>query len=178
MIRRIEAYADAGHGSQLLRRPELARVVQDALIHGHGRQYTLHNWVIMPTHVHMLLRPEAHATLAKIMQSIKGFSSKEIGRALQKSGRIWQPEYFDRAIRNVDQFARTAAYIEWNPVKAKLCVEPADWPFSSANLVAHERLAQVGVPVPLAGTGTEALTSPERPMEGEEDVGTATSNPG
>ena len=42
------------------------------------------------------------------------------------------PDYFDRYIRNADHFVKTIQYIENNPVKARLCKRPEDWPFSSA----------------------------------------------
>jgi len=42
------------------------------------------------------------------------------------------PDYFDRYIRNPEHFAKTMRYIEDNPVKARLCDRPEDWPFSSA----------------------------------------------
>jgi putative transposase len=43
------------------------------------------------------------------------------------------PEYFDRYMRDDHQLAATQAYIEANPVKAGLCGEPSDWPYSSAS---------------------------------------------
>ncbi len=51
---------------------------------------------------------------------------------LGRSERFWQKEYFDRFIRNARHFAKVVAYIENNPVKARLCEKPEDWPFSSA----------------------------------------------
>jgi REP element-mobilizing transposase RayT len=41
-------------------------------------------------------------------------------------------DYFDRYIRNSAHYERTVLYIENNPVKAKLCRAPEEWPFSSA----------------------------------------------
>jgi REP element-mobilizing transposase RayT len=41
-------------------------------------------------------------------------------------------DYFDRFIRNEEHYLNTVGYIENNPVKARLCKEPGDWPFSSA----------------------------------------------
>ena len=41
-------------------------------------------------------------------------------------------DYFDRYIRNLIHYERTILYIEKNPVKAKLCRTPEEWPFSSA----------------------------------------------
>ena len=50
---------------------------------------------------------------------------------LDRKGRFWQKEYFDRYIRNGRHFAKVVAYIENNPVKALLCEKAEDWPFGS-----------------------------------------------
>jgi REP element-mobilizing transposase RayT len=86
----------------------------------------------MPNHAHILCIPSAANSLASIMHSLKSFTSKEANKALNRSGKFWQKEYFDRYIRNARQFRNTVAYIENNPVKANLCEKPEDWPFSSA----------------------------------------------
>jgi REP element-mobilizing transposase RayT len=51
---------------------------------------------------------------------------------LGRKGRFWQKEYFDRYIRSARHFAKVVAYIENNPVKARLCEKAANWPFGSA----------------------------------------------
>jgi len=132
MRRRVEAYLDQGHGSCFLRRPEVAEIVQNALLFHDRTKYKLVAWVVMPNHAHMLCTPCAGDSLAGIMHSIKSFTSSEANKILNRSGRFWQKEYFDRYIRNARQFAKTVAYIENNPVKANLCERPEDWPFSSA----------------------------------------------
>lgn len=138
--RRMEIELDAGHGSQLLKNPVAAKITQDSLIFGHPARYLLHAWAIMPTHVHCLLTPADGWDLERIFHGIKSFTSHEIGKALNRTGSIWQTECFDRYMRGPDHFRRVAKYIEWNPVKAKLCASPCDWAFSSANPVASERL--------------------------------------
>jgi len=86
----------------------------------------------MPNHAHMLCTPCAGYSLAEIMHSIKSFTSSEANKILNRAGRFWQKEYFDRYIRNTRQFVRTVAYIENNPLKAHLCNRPEEWPYSSA----------------------------------------------
>ena len=140
--RRIEAHLDEGFGSKLLQNPVAASAVQNALIFGHGERYTLSAWCIMPTHVHCLLKPNEGWTMAKIMHSIKSFSAHEINKSLGRTGHLWQDESYDRIIRNDEHAHRIASYIEWNPVKAKLCADPKDWPYSSANPHAKEKLVQ------------------------------------
>jgi hypothetical protein len=51
---------------------------------------------------------------------------------LERSGRFWQPEYFDRFIRDAKHFASAMRYIHENPRKARLVKRAEDWPYSSA----------------------------------------------
>src|SRR5262249_45914684 len=129
--RRVEAYLDQGHGSSFLRDPRVASMVQNALLFHDHVKYRLTAWVVMPNHGHILCTWAGHS-LPDIMHSIKSFTASEANKMLDRSGRFWQKEYFDRYIRNARQFTKTVAYIENNPVKANLCDRPENWPFSSA----------------------------------------------
>ena len=131
MRRRVEAYLDQGHGSCYLRNVEVATMVQSALLFHDRLKYRLSAWVVMPNHVHLLCTPLGHS-LAQIMHSIKSFTSSEANKMLNRKGRFWQKEYFDRYIRNARHYAKVVAYIDNNPVKANLCKRASDWPFSSA----------------------------------------------
>ncbi len=137
--RRIESYLDEGHGSQILRNPVAATIVQDSLLFGHPERYALAAWVIMPNHVHILIGPSDGWTLSRIMHDHKSYTSHEIGKKLSLPGQHWQVENFDRFIRNPEHFDAVARYIEWNPVKAKLCADPKSWIYSSANPILRER---------------------------------------
>lgn len=86
----------------------------------------------MPNHVHTLITPLTGYRISRIVQSIKGFSAKKIIRLFGGGDRVWQPDYYDRMIRNEDHFMRVVKYIEWNPVKAKLCFDPGGWVHGSA----------------------------------------------
>ena len=129
--KRIEAALDAGRGECSLRHPEIAAMVEDALLHFDGERYRLHAWVVMPSHVHVLATPLHGYSLSSIVHSWKSFTAKEANRILGRSGAFWQEEYYDRAIRDETHFARATEYIEWNPVKAGLCAEPEEWGYSS-----------------------------------------------
>jgi REP element-mobilizing transposase RayT len=88
--------------------------------------------VVIPNHAHLLLTPEAEQRLSAILQSLKSYTANEANKILRRQGQFWQPESFDRRIRDANHFAKTIAYIENNPVKARLCKRAEDWPFSSA----------------------------------------------
>ncbi len=130
--KRIEAYLDAGYGACWLRRPAIARAVENAIKFADGTKYELHAWVIMPNHVHVLLTQMPARHLPDIMHSIKSFSAQQCNKMLGMSGQFWQRESFDRYIRTPKHFSSVISYIEENPVKAGLCEVPEEWEFSSA----------------------------------------------
>lgn len=94
----------------------------------------------MPTHVHAVLSLAEGEALEDVTRTIKSFSAREANRLLGRSGRFWQVESFYRLIRTSEQLDRTIAYIEWNPVKARLIADPKHYPYSSANPENVERL--------------------------------------
>lgn len=130
--RRIEFYLDQNYGSSVLKNKKIASIVQETLLKFDGEKYKLIAWVIMPNHVHLLIKVLGENSLSVIMHSIKSFTAHEANKILNKKGRFWSKEYFDRFIRDEKHFIQTVRYIEMNPVKAKLCQEPYDWEFSSA----------------------------------------------
>ncbi|HSP64322.1 MAG TPA: transposase [Pyrinomonadaceae bacterium] len=132
MRRRVEAYLDQGHGSCYLKESRVAKVVQDALLFHDLTKYRLAAWCVMPDHVHMLCTPCIGHSLAEIAHSLKSFTSKEANKIINRKGRFWQKEYFDRYIRNARHYAKVVWYIENNPVKARLYDKAEDRPFSSA----------------------------------------------
>jgi len=132
MRRRVEAYLDQGHGNCYLKDSAVAAMVQNALLFHDQRKYRLSAWTIMPNHIHLLCTPAAGHHLAEIMHSLKSYTSNEANKMIARKGRFWQKEYFDRYIRNARHFTKVSAYIENNPVKARLCERAEDWPFGSA----------------------------------------------
>jgi REP element-mobilizing transposase RayT len=130
--RRIEYHLNQGYGVCALKDVRVAKMVQDSLLHFDGQRYWLSAWVVMPNHVHMLLTPNAHWSLSEIMKSFKSYTSHEANKILGQHGQFWIEDYFDRYVRDEKHFANAIAYIENNPVEARLCGKPEDWPFSSA----------------------------------------------
>jgi REP element-mobilizing transposase RayT len=127
-----EALLDRCYGSCVLRTPAVAVIVADAMRHFDGTRYDLGPWVVMPNHVHAILRPHREFALAMIIHSWKSFTAHAINALLRRSGVLWQREYFDRFIRNERHLLIATRYIAENPVRAGLVSRPEDWPFSSA----------------------------------------------
>ena len=127
-----EILIDEGHGECFLQDPNIASMIEKALIHFHGTKYELHEWVIMPNHMHFLFTLLPSHLLDKTIHSLKSFSAHEGNNILERSGPFWFKDYFDRYIRDSSHFERTKEYIRYNPVQAKLCISPQDWRFGSA----------------------------------------------
>ena len=127
-----EKYLDKGYGQCFLRNRSVAEIVRDSLHRYDGERYKLKAWVVMPNHIHLLLRALAGHKLEKIMHSFKSFTASESNRVLNRQGEFWMREAFDRYIRDEEHFGRVFRYIENNPVKARLCSLPGDWEFGSA----------------------------------------------
>ena len=139
MQRRIDAYLDQGYGSCYLKDPTIAAMVEESLLDRVGIDYNLSAWVVMPNHTHSLLRRFEHKEIKDIMDAHKGYTAHKANEYLNRSGEFWMKDYFDRFIRNEEHYWNTVRYIENNPVKARLCKEPSDWPFSSAWFRKHGR---------------------------------------
>ena len=78
-------------------------------------------YVIMPNHVHVLVRPIMEHKLPDILHSWKSFTSHAIGKALGRTGALWQDESFDHIVRDEHQLERFGLYIAENPSEGAPC---------------------------------------------------------
>lgn len=115
-----ERTADECHGSCLLSQDSVRQIVSDALVFFEGTRQTMHAFVVMPNHVHLLVTPSPGWSLDKLTQSWKGFTAREINGWLGRAGALWQQESFDRIVRHPAHFERIVRYIWGNPAKARM----------------------------------------------------------
>jgi REP-associated tyrosine transposase len=94
--------------------------VLSALRYWDGVRIALDAAVVMPDHVHIILRVLEGRTLGSVLQSIKGFSSRAVNRLLRRRGAPWLDESFDHIIRHEQEWIEKLAYIRDNPVKGGL----------------------------------------------------------
>jgi putative transposase len=121
-------------GRAVFQVPANAEILIETLFHYRGRKaYALHEFVVMPDHLHLLLTPTSTTSLEKAIQLIKGGSSHQIRKARNQKMEIWQIGFHDWTIRDFADWQTKAEYIHTNPVRAKLVQKPEDWPFSSAS---------------------------------------------
>jgi REP element-mobilizing transposase RayT len=121
-----------------LNEPRIAKLLRESFHHLDGRKYELHAWCVMSNHVHLLIRPVKDADddyflVSSIVQSIKRFTANRINRLLGREGRIWDDFYFDRIVRDGEDYENVVNYILMNPVKAGLVDNPRKWKDSFYN---------------------------------------------
>lgn len=82
----------------------------------------LDQYCIMPEHIHMIISiemqtcrgelcsPDVSPSLSRIVKQFKGSVTKQLGFS------IWQKTYYDRIIRNEEEYERVKKYISDNPL--------------------------------------------------------------
>ena len=116
----LDRELDQSTGACWFRRPQLAEIAAKALQHFNEDRYELFAWCVMPNHVHVLLDLFDEWRLPSVVHSWKSFIAHRVNKALRREGPVWAREYFDRIIRDDEDFNTVAEYIRANPVKAGL----------------------------------------------------------
>ena len=115
-----------------LNEPNLAKLLTDAFHFYDAKHYELHAYCVMPNHVHLLIRAlkdeqDSYYRISNIVKTLKTYTAKEINKALNKTGTVWDNYYFDRIIRDVDSYHNVVKYILENPVVAGLVDNEENW---------------------------------------------------
>ena len=98
-----------------------------ALRHFDGRRYDLYAGVVMNDHVHALLQLLENRRLQDLVHSWKSFTAHNFRGDCGRKIPIWQEEYFDRIIRDEQDFLEKAQYILNNPLKRWPWIEEYPW---------------------------------------------------
>jgi putative transposase len=120
------------HRVPIFRVEARARLLIEVLL-GYRDQgkYLLHEFVVMPDHVHLLLTPAPEISLERAVQFIKGGYSYRL-RKVEKI-QVWQESFTNHRIRDAEDYERHCEYIRMNPVRARLVRDAGDYAFSSAS---------------------------------------------
>lgn len=108
-----------------------AKLLIDTLYHYRGNAYLLHEFVVMPDHMHVLLTPKT--SLEKAVQFIKGGFSYRAKKELGSNMEVWQKGFSDHRIRDASDYGIHQVYIQQNPVRKNLCARAEEYPYSSVH---------------------------------------------
>ncbi len=79
-------------------------------------------FVVMPDHFHWLMQLGEPKELSSLVQQVKSWSSKAIGKS------IWQKGFYDHALRKDENVKEIARYIVTNPLRANIVTNINDYP--------------------------------------------------
>lgn len=116
----------------------IAEIVTGAFRYFDGTKYVLHAFCVMSNHIHLVIAARkneqgAYFLMSNIVQSLKRFTANQINKTLGKGGQIWDDYYFDRIIRDYDDYRNVINYTLNNPVKAGLVDDSSKWKDSYFN---------------------------------------------
>lgn len=92
---------------------------------------TVHAYVLMTNHVHLLATPLQEASLPKTMQSVGRRYVQYFNYSYARTGTLWEGRYRATLIDSEAYLLTCMRYIELNPVRAAMVIHPADYPWSS-----------------------------------------------
>ena len=102
----------------------------------------LHDFVIMPDHLHILFTLHEGTTVEKAMQLVKGRFSYRLKKEFGFIGEVWQRGFSDVKIKDRTSFEAHVEYIANNPVKAGLVALPSDYPFCFQSLAQKKAITK------------------------------------
>jgi putative transposase len=98
------------------------------------RKFELHDFVVMPDHVHFLLTVADEMTIEKAMHLVKGRFSHRLSHELGYKGEVWQRGFSEVQVIGSESFEKHREYIAQNPVKAGLASAINEYPFCYRHL--------------------------------------------
>ena len=92
-------------------------------------KFQLHDFVLMPDHLHLLMTLPGDVTIEKAMQLIKGGFSYRLKTEFGYQGEVWQRGFSEVRISDEQSFLQHREYIFQNPVKAGLVDTAEQYPY-------------------------------------------------
>jgi len=132
-VGRIQEWLDAGMGGCYIRRSDVRAQVELCLLQFDGKRYDIDAFVLMPNHVHALIKPASSYELSKLLQGIKGVSAKRCNKLLGYKCAFWMDETYDHIVRDAKELIAFRHYIAANPAKARL--NPGEYSLQLRNVL-------------------------------------------
>lgn len=98
-----------------------------------SRRYgcTVHAYVLMTNHVHLLMTPLQQGTISRCMQHIGRRYVQYFNFCYRRTGTLWEGRY-KASLVDMERYVLTCyRYIEMNPVRAGMVANPSEYRWSS-----------------------------------------------
>jgi putative transposase len=106
----------------------------------------IHAWVFMTNHVHLLVTPRTEAAVAKLMQSLGRQYVQYFNKTYRRSGTLWEGRYKSCIVQTSEHLLQCYRYIELNPVRAGIVVNPSEYAWSSYRANAFGKISSLITP--------------------------------
>jgi putative transposase len=93
---------------------------------------SVHAYVLMPNHVHLLATPGVEGGISRMMQYLGRQYVQYINRTHHRSGTLWERRFLASLVETDGCLLSLYRYIESNPVRAGMVEAPEQYPWSSA----------------------------------------------
>ena len=107
---------------------------------------SIHAYVLMTNHVHLLLTPESADSASLLMKHLGQRYVQYINRTYKRSGTLWEGRYRSCLMQTKNYVLSCYRYIELNPVRAGMVGMPQDYPWSSYSANALGKTNQLITP--------------------------------
>jgi putative transposase len=127
-------------GKALLQSDRNATLLIDVLrFYGKQGKFQLHDFVVMPNHLPLLITVSGDSTVERVMQFIKGGFSYRLKRELGYLGEVWQRGFSEVRVDNRGSYVCHQEYIAQNPVRQGLVDSPENFPYCFTYLAERKR---------------------------------------
>lgn len=92
---------------------------------------SVHAFVCMTNHVHILLTPWANTSASRMMQKLGASYAAGINAVYERTGSLWEGRFKSSLVDSERYVLACYRYIELNPVRAGMVRHPADYRWSS-----------------------------------------------
>ena len=93
---------------------------------------SVHAYVLMPNHVHLLATPGVEGGISKMMQYLGRQYVQHINRTYSRTGTLWERRFLASLVETDGCLLSLYRYIESNPVRAGIVQAAEHYPWSSA----------------------------------------------
>jgi putative transposase len=97
-----------------------------------SRRYgvSVHGWVFMTNHIHLLATPAHEGSLSQLMQYLGRYYVRHFNYTYTRSGTLFEGRFKTSIVQEESYFLACLRYIELNPVRAGMVKDPGDYRWS------------------------------------------------
>jgi putative transposase len=92
---------------------------------------TIHAYVLMTNHVHLLVTQQVEYGVSQLMQSVGRKYVRHVNDTYRRTGTLWEGRYKASLVDAESYLLTCYRYIELNPVRAGMVQSPGDYGWSS-----------------------------------------------